>query len=121
MAKHTDFSRLGGTERPAPKRRNDARAALFTDAAPAPAPEAASPAAGTSAAGGDRDRERGSGWFVLDCSSCGERTHVGLLGIAWAATPSLHLPLLRRHHPSFMRCPSCNRHRWVTVSIDLRG
>jgi hypothetical protein len=59
------------------------------------------------------------GAVTIDCSSC-ERTSVvtprRLLGLA---APSLHLPLIRREHPSWMRCPACGHRTWVRVRLRL--
>ena len=35
------------------------------------------------------------------------------------ALPSVHLPFVRRGHPSWMRCPACSRRTWVKVVITL--
>jgi hypothetical protein len=59
------------------------------------------------------------GAVTIDCSSC-ERTSVvtprRLLGLA---APSLHLPLIKRGHPSWMRCPACGHRTWVKVRVRL--
>lgn len=104
MSKHTDFTRLGGTAQPASRRRAEARAALFSEAAETIPTE---------------NRPTENGWLVLECSSCESRTRVGLCGILRAMVPSVHLPLLKAHHPSLMRCPRCRHHRWMSVSLAL--
>lgn len=57
------------------------------------------------------------GSATIDCSSC-KRTSVvtprQLLGLA---APSLHLPLIKRRHPSWMRCPACGARTWVRVRL----
>ena len=59
------------------------------------------------------------GAVTIDCSSC-ERTSVvtprRLIGLA---APSLHLPLLKRRHSSWMRCPACGQRTWVRVRLRL--
>jgi hypothetical protein len=35
------------------------------------------------------------------------------------ALPSVHLPLVRRGHPSWMRCPACARRTWVRLGLRL--
>jgi hypothetical protein len=59
------------------------------------------------------------GAVTIECSSC-ERTSVvtprRLLGLA---APSLHLPLIKRGHSSWMRCPACGTRTWVKVRLRL--
>jgi hypothetical protein len=59
------------------------------------------------------------GAVTIQCSSC-ERTSVvtprRLIGLA---APSLHLPLLKRHHSSWMRCPACRQRTWVRLRVRL--
>ena len=59
------------------------------------------------------------GAVTIECSSC-ERTSVvtprRLVGLA---APSLHLPLIKRDHPSWMRCPACGTRTWVRVRLRL--
>jgi hypothetical protein len=59
------------------------------------------------------------GAVTIACSSC-ERTSVvtprRLIGLA---APSLHLPLIKRGHSSWMRCPACGRRTWVRVRVRL--
>jgi hypothetical protein len=59
------------------------------------------------------------GAVTIDCSRC-ERTSVvtprRLLGLV---APSLHLPLVKRRHPSWMRCPSCGHRTWVRLALRV--
>ena len=59
------------------------------------------------------------GAVTVDCSSCGERSVVTPRQLVTLALPSVHLPLLRRGHPSWMRCPACRRRTWVRVALAL--
>lgn len=59
------------------------------------------------------------GSVVIECSSCGASSVLGVRAALKAALPSLHLPLLKKGHSSWMRCPSCGQHTWVKVSIRL--
>ena len=59
------------------------------------------------------------GAVTVTCSECGETTTVSPRRLAALALPSLHLPLLRRDHPSWMRCPACDRRTWVKIVITL--
>jgi hypothetical protein len=65
------------------------------------------------------DQSPSLGAVTIDCSSC-ERTSVvtprRLLGLA---APSLHLPLIKRGHSSWMRCPACGQRTWVRVRLRL--
>lgn len=59
------------------------------------------------------------GAVTVECSACGEVSAVTPRQLITLALPSVHLPLLRRGHPSWMRCPACNRRTWVKVVITL--
>jgi len=59
------------------------------------------------------------GAVTVDCSSCEQTSVVTPRGLVGLALPSLHLPLLRRGHPSWMRCPSCGRRTWVRLGLRL--
>jgi hypothetical protein len=65
------------------------------------------------------DQSPSLGAVTIECSSC-ERTSVvtprRLVGLA---APSLHLPLIKRDHPSWMRCPACGDRTWVRVRLRL--
>lgn len=78
------------------------KGALFSAADPLP--EASAPALGA---------------VSVRCSSCGETTMLAPMEAARTLLPSLHLPLIKRGHPSWMRCPSCHRFTWVRLSIRL--
>jgi hypothetical protein len=39
--------------------------------------------------------------------------------LATLALPSVHLPMIRRDHPSWMRCPACGKRTWVKIVITL--
>jgi len=65
------------------------------------------------------DQDPPAGTLTVTCSRCG-RTSVTTPRQAVAlALPSLHLPLLRRDHPSWMRCPACRTRTWVRVGLRL--
>ena len=57
------------------------------------------------------------GAVAIDCGSCGRRSVVTAGRAVLLAVPSLHLPVLRRGHPSWMRCPACRRRTWVRLSL----
>lgn len=59
------------------------------------------------------------GAVTITCSSCGEQSVATPLGLVTLALPSVHLPLLRRGHPSWMRCPACGRRTWVRLGLRL--
>ena len=56
---------------------------------------------------------------TISCSSCGADSVVTPRRLVLLALPSLHLPLVRRGHPSWMRCPACDRRTWVKVVLTL--
>lgn len=53
--------------------------------------------------------------MVVTCSACHGSTCVSYLHALTLALPSLHLLVLRRDYPSWMRCPSCGRRTWVSL------
>lgn len=57
------------------------------------------------------------GWLRLTCSACGRTSLLSPVRALRAAVPSLHLPLLRRRYPSWMRCPACGRRTWVRLGL----
>lgn len=59
------------------------------------------------------------GAVLVACSACGKTSAVTPLALLALAVPSLHLPLLRRGHPSWMRCPACRRRAWVRLGVQL--
>ena len=59
------------------------------------------------------------GSVTVECSACGERTVLAAGQALRAAVPSVHLPLLRRDYPSWMRCPACGLRTWVRLAIQL--
>jgi hypothetical protein len=59
------------------------------------------------------------GVLTISCSSCRERSVVTPRQLLLLALPSLHLPFVRRGHPSWMRCPACDRRTWVKVVLTL--
>ncbi|MGQ0625178.1 MAG: hypothetical protein ACT4PP_11095 [Sporichthyaceae bacterium] len=58
-----------------------------------------------------------TGGLRISCSGCGTTTSLTPRQVLSAAIPSVHLPILRRKYPSFMRCPVCHKHRWVRVEL----
>jgi hypothetical protein len=59
------------------------------------------------------------GTLTVDCSECGEESVLTPFGALRAAIPSVHLPILRRDHPSWMRCPACGRRTWVRLRLHI--
>ena len=103
--KGTDFSRIkkpdsAGDPTIAGPRDHEGRRALFT--AEAMAPEVAN-----------------TGAVVISCGDCGEDTVLSAGAALRHAVPSLHLPYLKREHGSWMHCPACQKHTWVSVQIRL--
>jgi hypothetical protein len=54
---------------------------------------------------------------TVTCSACAESTVLTPRQALRAAVPSLHLPLVKRDHPSWLRCPACGRWSWVRVGL----
>ena len=61
----------------------------------------------------------GFGSVTIDCASCGEQSVLSPWQGLRAALPSLHLPVLRRDHASYLRCPACERFSWTRLSVRL--
>lgn len=59
------------------------------------------------------------GAVTIECSACKETSVVTPRGLIGLALPSLHLPLLRRTHSSWLRCPSCRQRTWVSLGLRL--
>jgi hypothetical protein len=59
------------------------------------------------------------GAITVTCSSCGQTTALTLRRAALQALPSVHLPLLRKGHPSLMRCPACRKLTWVRLGVQV--
>jgi hypothetical protein len=82
-------------------------------------PEAAGDPQGTrSLFSGDPGRPA-FGSVSVACSRCETTTVMGLRKAMVQSVPSLHLPIVRRRHPSLMRCPACHRLSWVRLSLRL--
>jgi hypothetical protein len=59
------------------------------------------------------------GAVTVTCSDCEQTTAVSPRRLATLALPSVHLPLIRRDHPSWMRCPACGKRTWVKIVVTL--
>ena len=59
------------------------------------------------------------GTVTVDCSRCGTATVLSATQAARLVVPSVHLPVLRREHPSWLRCPACRRRSWVRLTVRL--
>jgi hypothetical protein len=105
--KGTDFSRIkpvqepGQGQGPVPPPDLEGRRALFSPGEELPEEPAA------------------TGSVTIDCGSCGEETVLSPAAALRHALPSVHLPFLKRGHGSWMRCPACRSHTWVSVRIQL--
>jgi uncharacterized protein with PIN domain len=55
------------------------------------------------------------GSVAITCSECHNATVVSYGQAVKLALPSLHLPVVRRTYPSWMRCPACSERHWVKV------
>jgi len=59
------------------------------------------------------------GSVMLDCSSCLRTSTVTPRQLLGLAIPSLHLLLVKRRYPSWMRCPACEKRTWVRLAVRL--
>ncbi|GAC1331860.1 MAG: hypothetical protein NVSMB13_20280 [Mycobacteriales bacterium] len=60
-----------------------------------------------------------AGSFLVECSRCGETSVLSASKALRAAVPAVHVPLLRRGHSSWMRCPACQKRSWVSLRLQL--
>jgi uncharacterized protein with PIN domain len=63
------------------------------------------------------DRAPLFGTVTVACSACEEVTVLTARQAVLIALPSLHLPLVKRNYPSWMRCPACGRRTWVRLTV----
>jgi uncharacterized protein with PIN domain len=70
-------------------------------------------------AGEELPEEASAGLVTISCGHCGEESALTPKQALRLSVPSLHLPYLKRGHGSWMRCPACRRHTWVSVQIHL--
>lgn len=106
----SDFDRLkprsGGPKPPVspngampnPRADREGKRALFSVDTPPPAPPAL-------------------GALRLTCSGCQTISALSPRQALLAVVPSVHLPILRRKYPSWMRCPACKKRQWVRVDV----
>lgn len=59
------------------------------------------------------------GSVTIVCSSCRRSTVRSYAGALRLAVPSLHLPMVHKPYPSWMRCPACAQRTWVRVEFGL--
>jgi hypothetical protein len=57
------------------------------------------------------------GNVAITCSGCHGATVVSYSRALRLSLPSVHLPLLRREYPTWMRCPACLERHWVKVRL----
>jgi len=55
------------------------------------------------------------GHVAITCSQCHNASVVSYVQALGLALPSVHLFLVRRDYPSWMRCPACGERHWVRV------
>jgi hypothetical protein len=59
------------------------------------------------------------GSATIECSSCERISVVTPRRLLTLAAPSLHLPLIKRRHSSWMRCPACGDRTWVRLRLRV--
>ena len=59
------------------------------------------------------------GSVTIDCAACGEQSVLAPIQAIRAAIPSVHLPFMRREHPSYLKCPACGKFSWARLSVQL--
>ncbi len=59
------------------------------------------------------------GAVTVECSACGVESAMTLAQLLRASIPSVHLPILKRRYPSYLRCPACGRRTWVRAHFRV--
>lgn len=59
----------------------------------------------------------GPGHVAITCSACQQLRVLSYWAALRQAIPSLHVPLVRRPHDWWLRCPACHAHHWVSVAF----
>ena len=59
------------------------------------------------------------GAVTVECSGCGQTSVVTPRALLRLAVPSVHLPLLRGRHFSWLRCPACEQRTWVRLGLSV--
>ncbi len=57
------------------------------------------------------------GSVALACSGCNSRSVVSYVRLAKMSVTGFHLPVPGMGYRAWLKCPACERHTWVTVSI----
>ncbi|MCU0302426.1 MAG: hypothetical protein MUF35_12685 [Candidatus Nanopelagicales bacterium] len=57
------------------------------------------------------------GSVAITCSACHNATVLPYAQVLRYALPSVHLPVIRRPYPSWMRCPACAQRHWVRIAF----
>jgi hypothetical protein len=57
------------------------------------------------------------GALTVTCKDCRVTTAMTFAAAIAAAVPSLHLFLVKKDYPSWMRCPACKRRTWVRLGF----
>jgi len=60
-----------------------------------------------------------AGAITVACSRCGQTSVATPRQVVGLGLPSLHLPVIKRGHPSWMRCPACGHRSWVRLGLRL--
>jgi hypothetical protein len=60
-----------------------------------------------------------AGSVSVTCSRCDATSVLGPLRAIRTVIPSVHLPVVKRGNPSYLRCPACRRFSWVTLHVTL--
>jgi hypothetical protein len=76
---------------------NEGKRALFSTTAPKPA----------------------FGSVTVDCASCGETSVLSPSQAGRLLLTTVHMPGVRRHHVSWVRCPACSKRSWSRLKIQL--
>ena len=98
----TDFDRLRprsvATQAPAPMQTdNEGKRALFSTSEPKPA----------------------FGSVTVECSACAATSVLSPTQAGRLLLTTVHMPGVRRHHVSWVRCPACGKRSWSRLKLRV--
>ena len=59
------------------------------------------------------------GSVTVECSSCGETSVLSPTQAGRLLLTTVHVPGLRRHHISWVRCPACGKRSWSRLKLQV--
>lgn len=57
------------------------------------------------------------GSAAVDCSKCHRRAVVSLTQLVQLSLPGVHAPVPGKGHRALMKCPTCGKRSWMSVTV----